>query len=79
MITFSEFLINNGDLLLFEKSAFYKEVLKKLTPAEQMEFIDFIKNSDSEGIMKMIKMAKGIHHKKGHHSLLYPSGVKIKY
>ncbi len=55
MTTFSEFLISNGDLLLFEKSAFYKEVMKKLTPSEQMEFIEFVKKGDSTNIMKMVR------------------------
>lgn len=56
MIIFEEFLIVNGDIHLFEKTAFYKEVLDKLTPSEQMEFIEFLKISDAANIMKMIRM-----------------------
>lgn len=71
MISFPEFLIEMGEFELFEGTSFCKEIMNKLTPSEQAEFMEFIKNSDSANIMRMIKQVKGIHNDKGHRNLKY--------
>jgi hypothetical protein len=59
MISFPEFLIEHGEFKLFEGTSFCQEIMDKLTPSEQAEFVEFIKNSDAENIMRMIKQVKG--------------------
>ena len=55
MIAFSEFLITSGNIVLFEKTAFYQKVLNRLSPDEQEEFIEYLRVADPINIMKMIR------------------------
>lgn len=66
MNSFGEFLLARGEFTLFEATAFCQDIFDKLSPEDREEFIQFIKNSDAENIMRLIKKVTGVHNQKGH-------------